>query len=156
MTYAKETSVPVEKSRADIERLLVRYGAAKFFSGWDADAAVIGFNMRDRFVQFRLPLPRRDEFKVTPTGQTRWSEPAIDRAFEQAQRSRWRALLLVIKAKLESVAAGIESFEEAFLPHIMVSDGEGGTTTIGAVVIPEIDASYRGKTPLLALPQTTS
>ena len=32
--------------------------------------------------------------------------------------------MLCIKAKLESVASGIETFEEAFLAHVIVDDGQ--------------------------------
>ena len=44
-------------------------------------------------------------------------------------RRRWRALLLVIKAKLESVESGIETFEEAFASQIVLANGQ----TVGAV-----------------------
>lgn len=156
MTYASNTSVSVERSKGEIERTLSRYGASKFFTGWDADQAIIGFNMHDRFVQFHLPMPQRGDFERTQSGQTRSTNAAIDKAWEQAQRSAWRALLLCIKAKLESIESGIESFEEAFLAHIMIADTNGGSTTIGKVMIPQIDASYEGRQPLLALPRSSS
>jgi len=35
--YAKTTNVSVEKTKAEIERLIINYGAEKFFSGWDND-----------------------------------------------------------------------------------------------------------------------
>lgn len=149
-TYAKETTVSVEQSKKDIEQILSRYGASKFFSGWDEDHAMIGFSMRDRFVQFRLPLPKREEFIVSQAGRSR-SRDQIDRAWRQAQRSSWRSLLLCIKAKLESVDAMIESFEEAFLAHILVTDGKGGTQTVGDAMIPQIEESYNGDKPRLEL-----
>lgn len=155
MTYASATSVSVENTKAEIERTVTRYGASKFFSGWDHEQAVIGFNMAERFVQFKLPLPARDGFWKTKSGQTRTSRAQVEKAWEQAQRSRWRGLLLCIKAKLESVESGIESFEEAFLSHIMVGDGEGGSTTVGEVMIPQIKVSYEGQQPTLALPMTS-
>jgi hypothetical protein len=155
MTYARTTEVPVDRSKAEIEKTLSRYGATKFFTGWDTETAVIGFNMADRFVEFRLPLPKAADFFRTSSGSSR-SHTAATKAHEQAQRSAWRALLLCIKAKLESVDSGIETFEEAFLSHIMVSDGEGGSTTIGRLTIPQLDGSYAGGTPMLALPRTTA
>ena len=36
MAYAENTSVPVEKSKAEIERILQCYGADQSISGWDA------------------------------------------------------------------------------------------------------------------------
>lgn len=155
MTYANRTEVPVDRSKAEIERTLTRFGASKFFTGWDHEQAVIGFNMQDRFVEFRLPLPNRSDFARDRSGYSR-SHTATEKAYEQGLRSAWRALLLCIKAKMESVESGIESFEQAFLAHIMVSDGSGGTTTIGKVMIPQIDVSYEGGQPRLALPESTS
>lgn len=35
MGYAAETEVPVEKSKAEIERLVTRYGAERFMVGID-------------------------------------------------------------------------------------------------------------------------
>ncbi len=154
MTYANTTTVTVEKTKMEIERTLTRYGASRFFTGWDHETAVVGFSMADRFVEFRLPLPTPDSYLTV--GGRRRSKTQTAAAFEQAQRSRWRALLLCIKAKLESVESGIETFEEAFLSHIMISDGHGGSTTVGKIMVPEIAASYEGGTPQLALPRSTS
>ncbi len=38
-------------------------------------------------------------------------------------RQRWRALALVIKAKLEAVASGIVTFDEEFYAHMILPDG---------------------------------
>ena len=40
-----------------------------------------------------------------------------------------------MKAKVESVESGIETFEEAFLPHMVLSNGE----TVGQKMIGQID-----------------
>ena len=48
MRYAHDTSVSVDRSKAEIERLLQRYGASEFAHGWRAGRAVIQFRMRDR------------------------------------------------------------------------------------------------------------
>ena len=72
----------------------------------------------------------------------------MDKAWEQAQRSAWRALNLVIKAKLESVKAGIFTFEQEFLPHILLPNGQ----TVGEFMVPQIETAYQGgqMPPLLA------
>lgn len=150
MTYASDTSVSVERSKAEIESTISRYGATRFFSAWDDSAAMVGFQMEGRTVQFRLPIPPREEFDTTRTGRRR-KDNAARQAWEQAQRARWRALLLCIKAKLESVESGIESFEEAFLAHILVIDDKGVQTTVGERMIPQIGALYAGGKPKLEL-----
>ena len=139
MTYAKDTSVSVEKSQADIQQLLKRYGASGFMFGWDEDqgGAVIYFRAHDRHVRFWLPLPERREVATTPTGRQR-SKDQVDKAVEQAERSRWRALHLVIKAKLEAVETGIVSFEDEFLSHIVMPDRK----TVGEHLRPQIADAY--------------
>lgn len=150
MTYAARTDVSVERTKSEIERALTRWGASKFFAGWDHEQAVIGFSMSDRFVEFRLPLPDRMNFNRTPVTGISRSKAAADRAYEQAQRSVWRALLLCIVAKLESVESGIESFEEAFLAQILIPTPDG-KTTVGRAMIPQIAVAYEGGTPRLEL-----
>lgn len=151
MTFANDTTVPVERSKAEIERLLGRHGAARFMSGWDGDTAVIGFVLGNRTIRFTLPLPAKTDkqFHRTPTGRQRRNPADAERAWEQACRSRWRALLLVIKAKLEAVQVGISTVEDEFLAWtVLPGDGR----TVGERLRLTIDESVRsGKPALLAL-----
>jgi hypothetical protein len=116
MRYAEKTVVSVEKSRIEIERILSRYHADQFATAIDNDAhrAMIRFRCQGRVIRFEMELPQQSE---------------------QRLRTRWRALCLTIKAKLESVESKIETFEEAFLAHVVMPDGR----TVGDVAIPEIN-----------------
>lgn len=138
--YAENTTVPAERSRGDIERLLARYGADQFMYGWDDNQAVIAFRMEGRNVRFLLPMPNRDstEFTHTPTRRNRRSPAEADKAYEQATRARWRSLALVIKAKLEAVEAGITIFQDEFLAHIVLPDG----STMSQWAGPQLDHVY--------------
>lgn len=140
MGYAENTDVPSDKSRAEIERTLARYGADQFMYGWDRDQAVVQFRMNDRHVRFLLPLPDREapEFKLTPAKRYKRSDADAERAWEQAVRQRWRALALVVKAKLEAVESGITEFEDEFLAHIVLPNG----STAGAWMRPQIADAY--------------
>lgn len=145
--YAAGTDVPSDRSRAEIERTLRRYNASAFAYAWEGNAAMIAFKLDDRQVQMRLPLPDPDdsEFTRTPTGKTR-TATAADAAYEQAVRQRWRALALVIKAKLEAVDAGISTVEREFLADISLPNG----STVGQWVGPQLNAVYaRGEMPAL-------
>lgn len=146
--YAENTSVPSDKSRAEIDRTLSRYGATGFMYGWSDKNAVIAFEMKGRRVKFILPLPDKNskEFTETPRRGYLRTPEQIETVYEQAVRQRWRALALVIKAKLEAVEAGITEFEEEFLAHIVLPNG----STIGQFMIPQIENVYRtGKMPPL-------
>ena len=57
MAYAEKTTVSVAKTRADIEDLIIRYGADQFISGFKENLAIIGFTMENRQIKFLLPLP---------------------------------------------------------------------------------------------------
>lgn len=135
--YASGTSVPVDRSRSEIETILKRYGATSFLYGWNGNTAVIAFEMSGRRIRFGLSMPDRIDFAMTPTGRQR--PASVQQAeYEQAVRQRWRALALIIKAKLEAVESGIAVFEEEFLAHILLPNG----ATVGQWMVPQIDAVY--------------
>jgi hypothetical protein len=133
MAFATGTTVAVSKTRGEIEALVERYGASRFASGWqdDEDGALcagISFAARGRLVRFKLRMPTRAEtissLKKKKPYRYYGAPPdvKIDEATAAEQRRRWRCLLLVLKAKLESIESGIETFDEAFLANI-VTDG---------------------------------
>lgn len=121
--YAATTTVDSAASRAEIERTLERNGATAFMYGVRGGEAMVAFEIEGRRVQFRLPLPDREDFAFTDTGRTRTANSQAE-AYEQAVRQRWRALLLCVKAKLESVAADIETFDDAFMAQLVLPGGE--------------------------------
>jgi hypothetical protein len=131
--YAEKTQVPVAQSRAEIERLLERHKAKQYGTAVDYDllAARVQFRLHDRIVRFVIALPDRQKLGEGVR-------------FERAERQRWRALLLVIKAKLESVENKIETFEHAFLSQIVMPNDQ----TVADIVLPQIAESYKtGKMP---------
>lgn len=134
--YAQNTSVSVDRSRAEIERTLQRYGCGAFAYAWEGRQAMVAFKAHGKQVRFVLPMPAPDdeEFILTPTGRER-SINQIEAEYDKAIRQRWRALALAIKAKLEAVEAGIVTFEEEFLAHFVLPTGETVAQRLG----PEIE-----------------
>jgi hypothetical protein len=55
--YAESTTVSVDRTKAEIDRVLTRYGASAFGYAWEGRDALVSFKAHDRFLQFRLPLP---------------------------------------------------------------------------------------------------
>lgn len=160
--YAAKTSVPVERSRHEIESTLARYGAEQFMYGWNADGAMIAFVVETasgqrRQVNFRLPLPAKDLREFTHHSRGRRTPTESERLWEQACRQRWRALLLVVKAKLEAVESGIATFEDEFLAYIALPSGQ----TVSEWISPQIEASYEqgimpSALPMLELAESSS
>lgn len=153
--YAEGTEVSVEKSKSEIERTLMRYGADQFMSAWDKDkgVAIVGFRVGRRYVQIQLPMPdpRGEEFTKRKQISRSGNEYVYDRTegeasrlWEQAQRQRWRALGLVIKAKLEAIDVGIATFDDEFLAYTMMPNGQ----TVGRWAQPQLEEAYAtGKMP---------
>lgn len=143
--YAKNTNVSSELSRIEIEKILVRYGADNFAYATASGKALIGFSLCNRQVKFILPLPKIEDFSLTPTGRQRTDKSQYD-AWEQACRQRWRALKLVIQAKLEAVECGISVFEDEFMANIVLPGGQ----TVGDFMKPQIEAAYEtGRLPAM-------
>jgi hypothetical protein len=152
MAYAKGTKVPVENSRAELEKVLRRYGADAFSYGSDSDRAIVAFRADGRHVKFELRYPRLDDFKWGGPLYSMTARTPVGLRREQRIRELWRSLVLVVKAKLEAVESGIESFDTAFLPYLMLPDG----STTGEWMIPQIERAYElGDMPSL-LPAVSS
>lgn len=149
MSYASETSVPVDRSQREIEQLVLKAGATSFYRGQDGAKALIGFQLKERRIMFDLPLPQPDEFAFYERrGRKVKSAPhQVEQMLEQAERAKWRALALCIKAKLVSVESGVESFEEAFLAQVVVPH-DGRAVRFGALAMKAIAASYSTGKPM--------
>jgi len=131
--FAADTAVPMDRSISEIRTTVRRYGATEF-AHMESDAqAAITFTMRGRRIFFRLamPDPRARQFTHTEARSQPRTAAAAHEAWEQACRSRWRALALVIKAKLEAVEVGIVVFEDEFLANTMPP---GASVTFGEAV----------------------
>lgn len=135
-TYAQDTQVSADRSMTEIRKTVTRYGASQFAYLESEERAAVAFVIHGFQVRFVVRMPVRDdrEFTHSPTGLRR-APATVTKAYEQAVKQRWRALLLVIKAKLEAVESGIVSFEEEFSMHMVLPDGRRAAD----VVIPAIE-----------------
>ncbi len=138
--YAAETTVSVDRSKNEIETLLERHGADSFMYGWDDQKVIVGFRYNGFMVRIAVPLPDResDEIRLTPSGKQRRNDQSAEKVFQQAVRQRWRAMMLIIKAKLEASESGITTFEEEFLAHIVLPDNR----TVAQFLLPQIEQAY--------------
>jgi len=127
--------------------MVLSEGAKQFTTSNDEDAGVarIAFRLKNHALLFELQLPKRDALEFTSYRlgsrvKTRTPDAAF-KSWEQACRAKWRALLLTVKAKLVSVASGVESFEEAFLAALVVNN-EGRSQRFGNLAVKAIHDSY--------------
>jgi len=131
--YAEGTSVSVASTREELERLVRTHGASGFASSWDRDRYTIMFELRGRRVRFDVQAPSAKEYRE----QKKW---------EAEERRRWRALLLILKAKLELVSSGDTDFEAEFLANLVIAGGQ----TVGSRLLPTLtEVLDTGKMPLM-------
>ena len=137
MSYANNTQVSEDRSRAEIEKQLQRFGADAFGYYSNGTAAKIAFEYKRIHCQISVPLPARDDpqFTQTPNTGRRRSETQACTDWQREVRRRWRSLCLVVKALLVGVEDGVLTFEQAFMPYIVMGDG----FTIYQHVIPHIE-----------------
>jgi hypothetical protein len=152
--FAESTDVPVSRTRAELEDLLSRYGATATAIFNSRDSAAVAFEMHDRKVvlKLKLPDPTEREFthgRINQHAGDKLLTPEQARArHEKACRRKWRALLLAVKAKLVAVDDGIETFEEAFMAHVVMPDG----WSVGDHIKPRIASAYKEHTMVPLLP----
>jgi hypothetical protein len=142
--YAQGTSTSVEDSRREIEKVLQRYNASGFGYSWErrempivptpvhgaktemVEFATVAFQFKERRIRLDVPMPTQREL-------------GAKRNVEQATRERWRAMVLVIRAKLEAVASGISTLEQEFLANVVTQDGR----TVGEILVPRLSEATK-------------
>ncbi len=142
----KGTDVAVSRSQDEIRRLLRKYGADQVQYAEDHKARtltvrfLISVNGRSYGVQLRAAIPVIEP--VSAHGRSRTAKQ-IEVMEEQNERASWRAVFYALKSRLESIEYGIETFEQAFLAHMLLP---GTDQTLFEKMQPALEA---GKNPFL-------
>lgn len=130
--YAENTKVPIDRSQAEIKKTLTKYGATAFAFAEGQGNAMLMFEMQGRRIMFKLPLPSPPSKSANGTSI---------KHYEQICRARWRALVLCIKAKLESIESKITTLENEFMAQIVMPNGQ----VFGEWATPQIAQAYENK-----------
>lgn len=113
--FAKFTTIPVEKSIEDLRGALVKFGARNFSFGNNEDKAFVAFDYDGYKVRIEFHVEKYPGVKPTQVQL---------RKYEQKRKCKWRELGLFVKVKFQSVLSGFETFPQAFMPHIILKDGQ--------------------------------
>jgi hypothetical protein len=118
--YAANTKVSASRTREDIEKLLKTHGATGFGYINHSDVTLIAFILEGRHYRMMLSLPDVaglpfEDIERAERRRKHGREDAVQSVYEQEEQRRWRALFLVLKAKLVAVADHIRTLEEEFL-----------------------------------------
>ena len=142
--YAAGTRVATDRTQAEIQTTIRRYGADDIITGQSAEAAraFVQFRYRGFSARVMIPLPDPKErrFWVTPSGKFEREADVARAEWEKATRQQWRVLLLLLKAQFEAIENNVITAEEAFLPWILMPGGR----TIGQEVLPQLQAAADG------------
>jgi hypothetical protein len=145
MAY-ETTAVPVAKTQEEIRKLCLKHGMAgvQFTEEFSPPRLIVRFAKMvagtPRTIQIAVPL-NEEKAKKKPRrryGYGYRSTPVVDPA-EKVRKQTWRAVFYNLKAMFEAVEFGIQSFEQAFLSHFEWMLPSGEVTTIGKLVIPELE-----------------
>jgi hypothetical protein len=147
-SYALNSSVPVERSKAQIRGYLAQMGADGFADAEQRGECRLAFQISNRNYAIAFRLPDMESCAATPTGRARSQRETVQR-HEQMVRSYWRTILLIVKANAEAVALGVLTVEEAF-GSMMLS--HGGRTLGQMVLRLSRNGEIPDELPLVALP----
>jgi hypothetical protein len=159
MAY-ETTTVTVERSQGEIRKLLQDRGAARFAFGEETDSAgvrwaAVSFTHGAHAVRMRVPHKPVDERVVRSRltrARTKTREDLERELGEQEAKRIWRVMHWNLKARLVAVDEGVETFEEAFLAHLLNERtgmtifetlAEHGTIELGAPLRPQLEAGDR-------------
>lgn len=141
--YASNTSVSVDRSLVEIERVLQRAGAGRFAmtKDYESGRCAVAFEVGRLPFRLEIPLPDRDsvEFTHTAAGRERGAGQVAD-VYDKEVRRRYRVMLIAIKAKAELVATGCSTWEREFLADLLLPNGE----TVSEAFLPEMDKALAG------------
>ncbi len=128
---ASETRVPVVRSKAELETIVKRYGAAGFSvsenyaTGIASVSFVLPDTPGDRTVRIPVRIPVETLRVFNAIHSKRWTVTEAQRHSEmwgKAERVAWRNLVLWVTAALSAATLGLQTVSEAFFAHAIVGD----------------------------------
>jgi hypothetical protein len=142
--FAAKTVVAVERTQAEISALLARHGATARAVGVDdvTGRATVMFALAGRKMRVDVALHPDRPAAGTPRGWQRWRDEERRRWIatqrDQQERSAWRGILLLLRAKLEAIEGGYSTVEHEFLADVVLPSGE----RVGEMVSSVVEQAY--------------
>lgn len=151
-TYAKTTSVPIARSRAQIDELLQRWNcdAIRWTDDFRRGVVLLEFTwerLEDGeplayLARFELRLPTDDALRLEARdGRSgAFSQAKMDKLRAGRGRQEHRILLLWLTAAFNAVDAGLVDAATLFLPFLVGRDGQ----TVAEAALPRMRNLLRG------------
>lgn len=117
------TQIEVEKTMAEIEKILAKHGATHIYKMYDdkgvPKALAFKTTVRERDVAFKLPM---NEDKIMTVFKNEVSKGVIPKKYwddrEQARRTGWRIIKDWVDSQMALLEIELVKFEEVFLPYM--------------------------------------
>lgn len=117
------TSITVEKTMMEIEKILANHGATHIFKMYDNEGRPVALAFKaqvgDQHIAFKLPMEEQNilivfkqQIKTGKMPKRYWED------IEQARRTGWRIIKDWIDAQMALVEIHVAKFEEIFLPYM--------------------------------------
>lgn len=116
--YAEGTAVTVDNSRGEITRILAKHGVERM--GWLASPTGDELMFEMGGGQYRLSMVKPTLVEIRRMYPNAYDEQA---KIAGEWRRRWRANVLLLKAKLEFIASGDTTLDRELLPYRVLKDG---------------------------------
>lgn len=124
--YAEGTSVTVPQSRGEISGILAKHGVITQAWGTSPVGDHLQFELAGKVFRVEIPRPTvADIHRLFPNHRD------TDAKLGAEWRRRWRATVLLLKAKLEFADGETTTIERELLPYALLADGK---TTLGAAI----------------------
>lgn len=141
--FAEGTTTSVETSRAELTAILTKNGVRRM--GWygDADAGdELHFEYHGGQYRMRITRPTDEE---TRTAYSHLYAPQVDwiAKREAEWRRRWRATVLLLKAKMEFIDGGDTTADRELMPYRVLQDGRTLEEAIAADGLPLLTEGSR-------------
>ncbi len=145
--YAEGTTVSVESSRGEISGILAKHGVER--QGWasEPEGDALTFELAGHRYLFRIARPTVDEVRAQYRADGHdWSRVYDPAAKVQAEwRRRWRANVLLLKAKLEFADGEASTVVRELMAYAVLKDGRTlEEAVLAGGSIPLIEARSRG------------
>lgn len=128
MAY-ETTNVAVEKSQGELRVLLQKFGASEFQFGEGNEGgdrwAGVTFTHNDQMVMVQVKLKEPDAatrqklWEKAERAYTKTLDDIMGEWWGQEERRIWRVLFWSLKARMVAVEENVETFEQAFLAHLV-------------------------------------
>jgi hypothetical protein len=116
--YAEGTSVSVESSRGEITGILAKHGVQRQAWASEPEGDMLQFELGGYNYRFRIARPTMDEMKKEYPNAYDWSAK-----IGHEWRRRWRANVLLLKAKLEFADGEASTVMRELMPYALLKDG---------------------------------